>query len=208
MRKTLQSFFSNLVPSFLAGLVVAVLCASPAWAAVKDRIHGKADAPITVIEYASYTCSHCADFYAKTMPEIEKNYIETGKVKFILRTYPSDGYSMKASALAHCLPEDMFYPFSKVLFENFKTWTKAPDPLERILQYAQMAGLSPDKAKTCMEDTDALDDLVKLRTEASDKYSVDSTPTFIINDGAEKIVGAREYQDFKTVFDGILNKKK
>jgi len=175
---------------------------------IHDMVLGNAKAPITVIEYANFTCSHCADFYNDVMPELEKRYVDTGKVKFIFRDYPTDAYGLKASTLARCMPEQQYYPFIKVLFKNYATWVRAPKPEETLMQYASMSGLTPEKAKTCLDDTKLMDALVELRTTAAEKYDITGTPTFLINDGEEKIVGARSVEDFSKIFDKILAKKK
>lgn len=197
--------FSNLLGAvaLFFGLQTAPVGAADA-VVLKDHVLGNPSAPITVVEFASFTCSHCADFYAKILPEIEKKYIDTGKVKFIFRDFPFDAISLKASTLVHCMPEAQFYPFTKILFTNFASWIKTPKPEETLLQYAQMAGLAPEKAKACMDDTKLMDAIIARRQEASDKYSITATPTFLINDGVEKIVGVRTIEDLSTIFDKLL----
>src|SRR5690242_10306505 len=99
-----------------------VLAAGFAYAAdapaLPDRVLGKADAPVTVDEYVSLTCPHCAVFYNDVLPSLEKKYVDTGKVKFILHDLPNSGIALKAAALARCMPEDEFYPFIRTLFKN------------------------------------------------------------------------------------------
>ena len=177
-------------------------------ARIHDMVLGKADAPITVIEYSSFTCSHCADFYNTTMPEIEKRYIETGKVKFIFRDYPVDGIGLKAATLARCLPEAQFFPFVKVLFKNFMSLVRSPKPEDTLMQNASMSGLAPEKAKACLDDTKLMDAIVEQRTAAMEKYDITGTPSFLINNGEEKLVGAQPIEEFSKVFDKLLAKKK
>lgn len=188
----------------LSGLLFVL----PAQAALPDHAKGSASAPITVIEYSSITCSHCAHFYNDVLPEIEKRYINTGKVRFIYREFPVDSVALKGAALAYCLPADKFYPFVAVLYKNRDAWLSSPKPEDVMTQYAKLAGLSDEKAKSCLEDTKLLDDLVALRTDAMSKYNIEATPTFIINDGEEKIVGARRLEAFTSAFDKLLAKKK
>lgn len=195
----------------LAGLFF-LLSASSAMAeastALREHAMGKETAPITVIEYSSLTCTHCADFYTKVMPEIEKRYIETGKVRFIYRDFPVDGVALKGAALAHCMPKEQFFPFIGILYNNQSTWLKTLKREETLMQYAQMAGLPADKAKACVEDTKLMDALIAVRTEAMEKFSIKATPTFIINNGDDKIVGAQGLEAFITSFENILAKKK
>jgi len=177
-------------------------------APLTDHVLGNKAAPITVVEYASFTCSHCGVFYNDVLPEIEKRYVDTGKVKFIFRDYPMDAFGLKASSIAHCMPDAQFYPFVKILFKNQASWIHAPKPEETLLQYAQMAGLPADKAKACIEDTKLMDEIIAIRTTAQEKYDINSTPTFLINDGEEKIVGSQSADEFAKSFDKILARKK
>ncbi|MDD3182039.1 MAG: DsbA family protein [Alphaproteobacteria bacterium] len=194
----------------LMGLVVLLLCPVKTFAATASRepYLGKDTAPVTIIEYASLTCSHCATFYSTIMPEIEKHYIDTGKVRFIYRDFPLDAYGLHAATLAHCMPAEQFYPFIKILFKNLGTWIRAPKHEEVLIKYAEMAGLPSEKATSCINDTKMMDELIAVQTNAVSKYDIEATPTFIINDGEEKIVGARSFEDFSKIIDAHLAKKK
>jgi protein-disulfide isomerase len=173
-----------------------------------DRILGKADAPITVEEYVSLTCSHCAEFYNKILPELEPKYVDTGKVRFILRDYPLDGTALKAAAVARCMPEEEFYPFVKTLYSNLAQWATATNPEQVLIQFAKLGGLTEDKAKACLQDKSMQDAIIAERMTASSKFNIEATPTFIINYGAEKLDGAREASEFSAVFDRLLAAKK
>ncbi len=196
----------------LAGLFFTLTSGGVALAAgteaLPDRVKGKASAPITMIEYSSFTCSHCATFYNEVMPEIEKRYIETGKMRFIYRDLPADGIALKAAALTRCMPEAQFFPFVAILYKNQGAWLRAPKPEAVLLQYAQMAGLPTDKAQACLEDSKIFDALIAARTEALEKNAIQATPTFIINNGEDKIVGAQKLDAFVSALDKILAKKK
>ena len=133
----------------LSVLSLLTLTASPAFAAGKTvtlQTLGKANAPITVDEFVSLTCGHCAHFYTTILPEIEKNYIATGKVKFILHDFPMDGIALKAAALAHCMPTEQYYPFINVLYKNQLAWAGAPKPEQVLIQYAKLGGLPEAEA--------------------------------------------------------------
>lgn len=175
---------------------------------LQERSLGKKDAPVTVMEFASLTCTHCAEFTTQVLPELDKRYIATGKVRFVFHDFPLDGIALKASALAHCMPAEQFYPFINVLYKNLEQWAFSKTPEQTITQYAKLGGLSEDKAKACLQDTKILDALVAARTEAQDKYDINSTPTFIFNDGKEKLVGARKLEEFTAVIDKLLAAKK
>jgi len=184
------------------------ITASAPTVTLPDRVLGKADAPVTVEEYVSLTCSHCAEFYNKILPELEPKYVDTGKVKFILRDYPLDGLSLKAAAVARCMPDDEYYPFVKTLYKNLQQWATTTNPEQILVQYAKLGGLSEEKAKACLADKGMQDAIIAERMTASDKRSVEATPTFIINYGAEKIDGARDASEFAAVFDRLLAAKK
>ena|ERR1700722_3923272 len=189
--------------SLLALLGVAI----PAYgvdALVPDRILGKTDAPVTVEEYVSLTCPHCAEFHNTVLPVLEKKYVDTGKVRFILRDFPLDGSALKAATIARCMPEDQFYPFISVLYKSQQSWAVAPNPDAVLIQYAKLGGLSEDKAKACLQDTKLQDAIVAERTDASQKFDIQATPTFVLNNGAEKIQGARTADEFSAAIDRVL----
>ncbi|MDE1901219.1 MAG: DsbA family protein [Alphaproteobacteria bacterium] len=173
------------------------------------RVLGNPNAPIKVDEFVSLTCPHCADFTNETLPTIEKDYIDTGKVKFVMHDFPLDGISLKAAAVARCMPVDEYFPFIKVLYKNQMTWAYgSADPVASVAQYAELGGLPADQAKACANDSKLQDAIVAERTEATDKYKVNATPTFVINDGAKVIEGAQNAQTFAAAFDQILAAKK
>lgn len=176
---------------------------------ITDHILGKATAPVTVDEYVSLTCSHCAEFYNTILPDLEKSYVDNGKVKFVFHDFPLDGVSLKAAVIARCMPEDEFYPFVKLLYKNQASWAFTDgDPEKIILQYAKLGGLTDEKAKACLQDTKLQDAIIAERTDAASKYDVKATPTFVINGGAEVIMGAQPIQNFASAFDRALATKK
>ncbi len=198
----------------LAVLSLALGFAAPALAAVPsldqitaDRVLGKADAPVTIYEYASLTCPHCAHFTTDILPEIEKKAVDTGKARIIFRDFPLDGAALKAAALARCLPPEQYYPFIKMLFASQANWAVADKPEDVLAKRAALAGLSTDTAMACMTDTKILDALSQKRMDATTKYKVQATPTFIFNDGAERIDGAASAQQFLDMIDKLTPKK-
>jgi protein-disulfide isomerase len=196
---------------FLAVMMISV--GSAAWAdgddRMADRVLGDPKAPVKVDEYVSLGCSHCAEFYNNILPEIEKKYVDTGKVKLVLHDYPLDGASLKGAALARCMPADEYYPFIKTLYATQAAWAYAGgDPVEKIIGYAKLGGMSEDKAKACVADTKLQDEIIAERTDATDRLKVNATPTFIINDGVDTINGAEPATVFAAAFDKILAAKK
>lgn len=195
----------------LAAVAQSTQQAAPALPAldqiIADRTIGKADAPVTIIEYASLTCSHCAHFATDILPQLEKQAIDTGKARLIYRDFPLDGTALKAAAIARCLPSAQYFPFIKLAFARQASWSTAADPIAALTPIAGLAGLSPEMAKACASDTKILDALAAKRLEAEQKYKVGATPTFILNDGADKIEGAAEASTFMQKIDALTAQK-
>lgn len=169
---------------------------------LKERVMGDPAAPVTMIEYASLTCGHCAHFNKTILPELVKKYISTGKVKLIYRDFPLNALALKAAQVAQCMPEERYFPFVKTLFENMDAWTSNPDPEAALKQYARLAGLPGERAEACLNDKALQDALVKRRMEAEKQFKVMATPTFIIDYGKETISGAGDF----AAFDAVLAK--
>ena len=148
-----------------------------------DRVLGSGGekTPVTVVEYASMTCSHCAKFHTTVYPEFKKKYIDTGKVRFILREFPLDPIAAGAFALARCLPEDKYYPMIEALFEQQKNWAFVPDPPKALLAIAKQAGFTEQSFNECLANQQILDGLKETQNRAAQKFNVNSTPTFFIN---------------------------
>jgi len=177
--------------------------ANKIWA---DRALGKADAPVTIVEYASLTCSHCGDFHRDTFEKLKETYIDTGKVRLIFRDFPLDGLSLQAAAIARCMPEESYFPFIGVLYKNQQKWISSADPIKSLTQYAQLGGLSEEKAKSCMENKDLLDGIVAGRTTGQQDFGIEATPSFVFNGGAEKLSGALPFDRFSATIDKLLAK--
>jgi protein-disulfide isomerase len=163
-------------------------------AASDDRILGKPDAPITIIEFASLTCPHCAAFEAETLPRIKQEWIDTGKAKLIFRDFPLDGLALKGAILARCAPPERFYGFIDVLFRQQDVWARAADPQAALGRIAKLGGMSEDQFQACMKDDAAQNKILAMRMAGEKDYKVESTPTFFIN--GKKLVGALPYESF------------
>ena len=159
-----------------------------------DRILGKADAPITIVEYASLTCPHCAAFARDTLPKIKAEWIDPGKAKLVFRDFPLDGSAVKASVLARCAPPEKFYGFIDVLFSSQESWARNPDPTPGLARIAKLGGMSEEQFNACMADSALQDKVLASRLTAEKEYKVESTPTFFIN--GTKLTGALPYEQF------------
>lgn len=146
-----------------------------------DKILGKADAPVTIVEYASLTCSHCANFHEITFPELKTKYIDTGKVKLIFREFPLDPLSTAASMIARCSTEERYFPLVSVFFKTQRQWAGSDKPLEEILAIARQAGFTQESFEACLKDQKIYDGLNVVKKRGAEVHGVDSTPTFFIN---------------------------
>lgn len=156
--------------------------------ALPDQVLGKADAPVTIVEYASLTCSHCAHFHNTTFPVLKEKYIDTGKVRFILREFPLDIVAKAAFMLARCSGEGKYYPMVDVLFETQKNWAFTNNPAQALLAIAKQSGMSEQQFNTCLSDAKLAENVNAVAERGAKDFGVDSTPTFFIN--GKKVAGA------------------
>ena len=145
-----------------------------------DKIQGQADAPVTIVEYASMTCPHCSHFHETTYPEMKKKYIDTGKVRFIFREFPLDPLAAAAAMLARCAGKDKFFPLIDAFFAQQKDWV-VQKPLQPMFAIAKQAGFTQQSFDECLANQQLLTNLEQQRTHATQKFNVNSTPTFFIN---------------------------
>jgi protein-disulfide isomerase len=145
-----------------------------------DQIQGQADAPVTIVEYASMTCPHCSHFHETTYPEMKKKYIDTGKVRFIFREFPLDPLAAAAAMLARCAGKDKFFPLVDAFFAQQKDWV-VQKPLQPMFAIAKQAGFTQQSFDECLANQQLLTNLEEQRTRATQKFNVNSTPTFFIN---------------------------
>ncbi len=166
-----------------------------------DEALGADNAPVTIIEYASMTCPHCAHFELTTFPELKQKYIDTGKVRFILREFPFDPVAAGAFMLARCAGKDKFYPMVELLFRTQQTWA-VDHPLQPMLNVVKQAGFTEDSFKACLANQKVLDGIEAVRKRAADEFHVDSTPTFFIN--GKKYNGAMSFDEMAKLIDPLL----
>jgi protein-disulfide isomerase len=162
----------------------------------KDLVLGKPDAPITIVEYASLTCPHCAHFEADVLPELKKKWIDTGKVKLVMRDYPLDEPALRAAIIARCAPPDQFYGFVEMLFAQQQQWVLAKDYKEALTRLAALGGMSKAKFDSCLADKSVENRVLDSRLVASQDLGVESTPSFFIN--GTQFSGAPTVEEFDT----------
>jgi protein-disulfide isomerase len=186
---TIASFFAVLgdaaAPVLAQGAAVA-LDELMAGEALPDVAIGTNNAPVTIIEYASMTCAHCAGFYATTFPELKHKYIDTGKVRFILREFPLDPLAAAGFMLARCAGDDKRNAIVDLLFAQQKNWAFTDKPLEALAALLKQTGMSQNSFDACLKNQDLYNKIAKMHDRAAEKFGVTSTPTFFINGKKEK----------------------
>jgi protein-disulfide isomerase len=159
-----------------------------------DQVLGAAEAPVTIVEYASMTCGHCATFHEKTYPELKKRYIDTGKVRFVFREFPLDPLAAAGFMLARCAGDGKYFPMVETLFHQQREWA-VQKPLPPLQAIAKQAGLTQQSFEQCLANQKLLEDIEKVRERATNKFGVSSTPTFFIN--GKKVSGALSIEDLE-----------
>lgn len=166
---------------------------------MQDRFIGNADAPVTVVEYASMTCSHCANFHNEKLAAVKQELIETGEVKFIFREFPLDAVALRASMMARCAPQDKFFGLLQVLFANQRRWVGADDPIKAMAKMGKLAGISDARFEACLMSKDLETAILEGRQTATTEFKVNSTPSFVFDNGAHVESGAIDVNRFKEI---------
>ena len=170
----------------------------------EDRVLGNADAPITIVEYASLSCPHCAHFAAEVLPKLREKWIDPGKAKLVFRAFPLDEVALRAEMVARCAPTERYFPLIETLFATQEKWVTAKDwhvALERI---ALLAGIGKKEFDACLGDKALEDQVAQSRLTASQKLAVNSTPSFFIN--GTKFNGDPSVEAFDKLLAGLAGK--
>lgn len=220
----LRSFREKLLLAGAVCVALAGLVATPAFAAAGqstpatettekkvdllkviegDRTLGNPDAPVTIIEYASLSCPHCASFHKDTFPLIQKEYIDTGKVFFIFRHFPFNEPALRGAQVTEC-SGDKYFTFLKALFSSQEQWAFGKDPVEGLRTIAGVGGMSSKDFDACIADKALEDRLISGVNWAARDLGVSSTPTLFIN--GEKIESARPFDFLAPKIDRYLSK--
>lgn len=168
---------------------------------ISDMVMGAADAPVEIIEYASFTCPHCASFHADNFKKLKADYIDTGKVRFVYREVYFDRFGLWASMIARCGGEMRFFGLAELIYEKQREWTASGDPaiiIENLRKIAKTAGLTDEMLDECMNDADQAKSLVAWYEENSKRDDISSTPSFLI-DGQK--YSNMAYSEFQSIID-------
>jgi protein-disulfide isomerase len=172
--------------------------------ALPDMAMGDEKAPVTIVEYASMTCPHCAHFQETTFPELKKRYIDTGKVRYIFREFPLDSLAAAAFMLARCAgkdDKDKYFALVDTLFRQQRQWA-VEKPIPPLLAIAKQAGFTEQTFNACLANQQMLDGIESIRQRAIKQFKVQSTPTFFINGSQHP--GALTIEDMAKLIDPYL----
>jgi protein-disulfide isomerase len=194
-----------------AGRLVAVLAIAALAAATTaeaapaegDMALGPADSKVTIIEYASMTCPHCANFHNNTFKKLKEKYIDTGKVRFIFREFPLDRVAFMASMLARCAGPDRFFGMIDVMFRSQEKWGRSEDPRAELIKIGRLAGMPKETIEACFTDQKLGDAILATRMEGHKKYEISSTPSFVVN--GETFTGALSIEKWDEIIAGKSN---
>ncbi len=171
---------------------------------IVEMTMGDPDAPVTVIEYASFTCPHCAAFHRDVFPRLKEEYIDTGRIHYIMREVFFDRPGLWAAMLARCAGEDRYFGMAGLLFERQDTWARpaeAPVIVEELQALGRQAGMTRETMDACLQDNDFARALVARYQEQATADNIQSTPSFIIN-GEQ--VGNLPWEQFSARIDAAL----
>ncbi len=211
MRLTRREVIGGAVAlSAVAGFGLAPL---PAWAQTVDLAKlleagplgeealGSPDAPVTIVEYASLTCGHCAAFHMQTFPALKEKYIDTGKVRFIMREFPLDPLAAAAFMLSRCAGDGKYFGMVDLFFEKQADWTRTDDPVAALMNLSKQAGFTQESFEACLTNQELLDGVNAVKDRGA-QFGVDSTPTFFVN--GEVVRGAKTIGEFDAILEPLL----
>lgn len=183
-------------------LPVAAVALPTTEAMLAERALGNPQAKVTIVEYSSLTCPHCAEFHRDVLPQIKAEYIDKGLVRLVFRDFPLDGRAMGAAMVARCVPPDRYFGFIDMLFRDQQAWARGTDPLADLKVRAQLAGLAPADVDACLADKALLQGIQTRAQEAQKQDGVDSTPSFRLN--GQKIAPNHTFAEFQAAIDQAL----
>ncbi len=171
---------------------------------ITEMVKGDADAPIEVIEYASYTCPHCATAHASLIPQLEENYVDTGKIRFVYREVYFDKFGVWASLIARCGGEEKFFGITDLIYKGQSEWARAGSDsaiVDELRKIGRLAGMESDQIESCLNDSDKIATLVAWFQANAAEHGINSTPSFVI-DGTT--YSNMSYADFSAILDEKL----
>ena len=170
-----------------------------------DFILGNSAAPITIIEYASLSCSHCADFHIKTLPKLIEEYVDTSKAKIVLRDFPFNYPALLGSMVLRCVPSDVRYAYTDALYKLQSKWVVRENEktTQELYKIMQSGGMTKDQFNQCIENVDIENKILQGLMEAQKEFNIKSTPSFLIN--GILIEGNKPIEDFRQIINKLLS---
>ena len=170
-----------------------------------DFVVGDKNAPVTIIEYASLSCSHCANFHNNTLDDLIKEYVDTGKARIVFRDFPFNYPALLGSMVLRCIPEDVRYDYMNALFQLQPTWVvrenaKSTQELYKIMQ---SGGMTKEEFETCTNNVELENTILQALIAAQNEFNIQSTPSFLIN--GNLVEGNKSIKEFRQIIDKILS---
>jgi len=194
------SFFTTLAPLSLFAIDLSALKITE-----NDFVIGDEDAPVTIIEYASMSCSHCANFHKKTLPDLKNEYIDTGKVRMIFRDFPFNYPALLGSMMMRCIPNEVRYDYMNVLYQLQSKWVNR-DPTvtkKELYKIMQSGGMTKDEFDSCYSNLDIENEILEAVMLAQNDFNIRSTPSFFVN--GNLVEGNKNTKEFRQIIDKILS---
>ncbi len=167
----------------------------------KEYSLGPADAKVVIVEYASLTCPHCAQFHTEVLPGVKKEFVETGKVRYIYRDFPLDRLALGAAMVARCAGRDSYFGYIDTFYAAQGQWSRASNPISALGNLARLGGMSQARFEACLKNVDIQNGILQKRLEADNDFKVEATPTVFVN--GERYGGGMTLDQFRT----LLNRK-
>ena len=170
-----------------------------------DHVIGDKNAPITIIEYSSLSCSHCANFHNNTLDSLKTEYIDTGKVKFVFRDFPFNYPALLGSMVLRCIPDDVKYDYMNALFQLQTQWVVRENAItkQELFKIMQSGGMSKEDFNICISNVELENEILEGIKEVQSEFNVKSTPSFLIN--GILIEGNKSIKEFRQIIDNILS---
>ena len=170
-----------------------------------DFVVGDKNAPVTIIEYSSLSCSHCADFHNNTLDDLIKEYVDTGKARIVFRDFPFNYPALLGSMVLRCIPEDVRYDYMNALFQLQQKWVvrenaKSTQELYKIMQ---SGGMTKEEFETCTNNVELENTILQALIAAQNEFNIQSTPSFLIN--GNLVEGNKSIKEFRQIIDKILS---
>ena len=206
----MKSLYLNKFKNYFL-IITTLLCFSLSASSVldvekDDFFIGNENAPVTIIEYASLSCSHCADFHINTLPTLIEEYVNSGKVKIVFRHFPFNYPALLGSMVLHCVPNDVRFDYTEALYFLQKKWVVKENKKtkQELFKIMQSGGMTKDKFDECISNTEIENSIIQKLVAVQNEYEIKSTPSFLIN--GQLLEGNKPIDSFRKIIESELQK--